>query len=137
MRRACASASVRAALDGGLLQRGQLGLPALLFEGAVLLGLFLGAQPGLFFLLPPALLVDPTLLRRACTLLGLDLFLLLATLRVSQDLLDRDHHRGFLPLRHAGVFHVLPLGLAHERGTVATARAIAQPRDEQLARATP
>ena len=110
------------ALDGGFLHGRELRLALLLLEDAPLALVFLGAEARFFFLLPATDLVDAALLLGARALLGLDLFLLLAALRVSQDLLDGDHHRRFLPFRHGALFSVKATDLLPPSQTLATPR---------------
>ena len=88
------------AMDGGLLHRRQFGLALLLLEGAAVALVFLGSHARGLFLLPAAHVVDAALLFFPCPPLGLGFFFFLPALRVAQDLLDRDHHRGFLPFTH-------------------------------------
>src|ERR1019366_6319989 len=92
------------ALDVRLLPGLDLGLSSLLLVGAALPVVVFGAEAGLLLVLALPSVVEPALLFLARAGLGLDLLLFLAILRVAQDLLDGDHHRGFLPFRHGALF---------------------------------
>ncbi len=91
------------ALNGRLLDSLELGLAPLLFESAALTLFFVRLKTGLLLLLLSTDIVEASLLVRTCTLLGFDLFLLLATLRITQNVLDGGHHRRFLPFRHGAL----------------------------------
>lgn len=100
------------ALQRGLLERLELGLTLLFLERFALSVGLLGTEPLLFFFLPAALFVGAALFFLARTSLRVDFLLLLAVLRVAQNLLNGDHYRRFLPFRHVATFLCGVAGLA-------------------------
>src|SRR5271166_5124386 len=90
-------------LDRALLYGLELGLALLLLERTPLPVGFLRLEARLLLLLLSANVVEAALLFFASALLGLDLLLLLATLRIAQNVLDGGHHRRFLPFRHVAL----------------------------------
>src|ERR1019366_1722407 len=109
------------ALDGRVLHGRDLGVALLFFEGAALPLVFFRADARLLFFLPSPELVEPALLFGARALFEFDFLLLLATLRIAQNLLDGDHHRRFLPFRHGALFRVKATDLFARSQTLTSA----------------
>ena len=88
------------ALDRGFLQPGDLRLPSLLFEGPALPIFLVRPHTRFLLVLLASQFAEASLLLVSRSAFRFDLLLFLAILRIAQDLLNGDHHRGFLPFRH-------------------------------------